>query len=475
MTPESCITVDNNYFSAEVPCDYTNVISWDTNNGTSYYILLHNNWLDTPFNLVVFDNSCPSDYIFDTTLSSCQAACETTGTPQLLNGTAFLNNTLSFTVQSPTGSGRTLTGIQLGGSSDPACSFDAVFTQDCYNYIVANFSWADHSSCNFVEDDSNPDYISFKAFVYVYSNVVSEFGGSTVTRTTTDILNIATRFPKGFTISSTITQAPTPLSALTAQSYSPMTGLGVIEFITQLPWPYALQAGSVATVPSGLSLYTALNETTDGTCNPILNTNCTQLFTYEIVPDDGTCTLTGSYVVDFDVVCRGRGECALDSNSNTTTVTLSVDGSNFCGTTESYVSVASQFALFEDPEHTIPKSQFYPNQTGYFVVQLDSQADVGGLSLDTLTVTSMASPPAVTPLLVGGAPTAEGVLLGNVAVGGNVLYFSIEFASDVFYTYGGQSAGYEIDAYITISYQENMRKRSLASDTLVASVQFEIL
>jgi len=410
-----------------------------------------------------------------------------TGGASSLNSTytSYLGNNLTLTVQSPIVVNRTLTQIQVGGSADPACSYPGPnFVKsllDCQDTFTGVIPWSAHALCNFTEDNTDPDYLIYSAPIYVTNSEDMELRGHVITQTVTNVLNIAVQFPKQISISTNV-QVVAPVnmySAVTQQSYSPSSGTGTISFATSLEWPFSVQGGSIASVPTGLTVSGSLTETTlNGDCTTAGNSTCYQSFTYEILPGN-VCQLTGAYVIDFTVVCRGTQECPLDINTDSAVLTLTLQSADFCATLRTGVTVTAQLSSYEDSAHTASKSAFLIDQTGYFSVLASSpQANIS--QTEFLSI-SFSQGDTVTTLYTSTAGISNAAVLSAVSNGANSATFAIDFLASLFVVPTDQSLQYGFTVEIQLSFLDNSAKKkrtiyaqqSTTSSTATSQVSLE--
>ena len=98
---------------------------------------------------------------------------------------------------------------------------------------------------------------------------------------------------------------------LTEKSWTWLTGLGTLEYFTRTSKPYKLDFTSIV-VPAGLSA-TVEENTLKGNCpEDDGEALCEQYWTVTVDPN-GLCAFTGSYQLNFDILCRAGYDCRADT------------------------------------------------------------------------------------------------------------------------------------------------------------------
>jgi len=217
--------------------------------------------------------------------------------------------------------------------------------------------------------------------------------------------------------------------------------------MTVVQWPFQLQANAFSSAPSGLtaSSITAENQ------NCPYGDNCLQVFTFDITPTSA-CTLTGDYVVNFVVVCMEPGQC---SNS-TSTVTLSLQSTDFCVSLQSSVSASSSIDTYSDSGHHVEKHSFSINQTGYFLITTSSESP---LSLTEIKGVVLGT----SETLYAPDLSIDVGVVGQVENNANDASFSLLFAPNVFSVAPQKTQVYTITVTVEVTFADNTKKRSSIS------------
>jgi len=245
-------------------------------------------------------------------------------------------------------------------------------------------------------------------------------------------------------------------SAVTDQSYSPTTQEGSVSFVTSLEWPFSLSAGSVVTVPTGLTV-DPTGLTVDNTqCADTANSTCFQTFNFLLIPG-AVCQLTGIYTIDFTIICRGSGDCPLDSASDTATLTLSLQSSDFCAAVSTGITASASMATFQDAAFTTAKTAFLVGQTGFFQIQVTSaQATVTSATISTVNVIIDTT---ATSLYASGAAVDPSISV--VTAGSNTASFQIDFDATLFVVPTDQALSYAFNVEVLVSFDDNTKKRAI--------------
>jgi len=396
-----------------------------------------------------------------------------TGGASSLNSTEtlFLDNTLTLAIQSPVVINRTTTAISVGGSTDPACVYPGVnfakSLQVCDDVFIGNIPWIDNLLCNFTEDNTDPSVVTYSAPIFVTSTEITYLRGEPVTQTQTDVLHVVVQFQKQISISAnTAVVAPVNMfSAVTDQAYSPTTNRGSVSFATSLEWPFTLTAGTLASLPAGLALFGALTETTGaGDCsNTSVNSTCFQEFTFQITPGL-VCQLTGIYVIDFTITCRGGlgAACPLDSATDSAVLTLSLQSSDFCAAVQTGITATAQMNTYQDSAHTISKTAFLIDQTGFFLVQVSStEAAISETVISSISVTISGTPTSLYTS-TGGIADAALTAVDNMASSAS---FAVDFTSGLFVVPTDQELLYSFTVEIGVVFEGNTKRTVFAGAT----------
>jgi hypothetical protein len=262
---------------------------------------------------------------------------------------------------------------------------------DCHYLIQATIQWANHDTCGVTLDasSSTPQYSYFRGAVNMTEHEqLSAIRGTALNRTLSRVLPFYVRFPLTVSASTNITVSDNPyiLAAIIKQAdarSSAATSLatGDIVMYTNVQPPFKLSSAVFAfhsrnDFTTGAPSARAPPLLSGGTCNDVASQPCEQEWNFLL---SGTspplCNFTGDWTITFTVVCQASAgaTCPLPSGETTVySIPFHLTTENFCPVVFADVRLSASLSSFQDPEHTISKSNFLLGATSYFVAAVSS-------------------------------------------------------------------------------------------------------
>jgi hypothetical protein len=144
-----------------------------------------------------------------------------------------------------------------------------------------------------------------------------------------------------------------------------------------MQWPYKLSAEYLGLLPrnaDGTSKFTdVVLQKTD--CTNTQGAQCKQRWNSILSLNERTCTLTGSYSLNYTKICSTGSsptECPLVGGQNTS-IFFTIQSEDFCATIEIDVALVGVLEVFEMADYTLPRKDFVIGRTAYFRVSVDSE------------------------------------------------------------------------------------------------------
>jgi hypothetical protein len=197
-----------------------------------------------------------------------------------------------------------------------------------------------------------------------------------ITRTLVSRLPFEVRYPKTIEFTNTgsnvtVYSDVNVVAAIVAQnsetSSPPNPDVAYVTLLTIVQYPFVLTAPySISGDTSKFALSVVqLNSCADN------GSPCEQSWMITILPTVDQCNFNGNYVFDFTVACV-TSACPLDSNTNTGTISFTLQSEDFCAQIVENIDLTGTFMSFEDDLHTTPKVDFLFHQTIYFQAVVSS-------------------------------------------------------------------------------------------------------
>lgn len=246
--------------------------------------------------------------------------------------------------------------------------------------------------------------------------------------------------------------APVDLeSQVTYQAYNPSSLTGTVTFETALQWPFELESGSVASLPAGISLLDLQDVTPAGSCDSVDGSVCLQTFTFHVTPTN-SCQLTGDYVVNFQVTCRGSAQCPITASDSAAALTFSITSTDFCAVVGTEASVNATLASYSDSALQSPLASFVVGQTGYFKISVFSaQIPLSHVQLGSVVVSQGAA-----------SATLSNTEIAQVENSVSSASFALFFNSSLFTVPSDGSLTYGITVTVDLTFADS-RKRTVTS------------
>lgn len=366
--------------------------------------------------------SCFSGYAGTTCEQSAASTCLFNGPPlplvtqfpPILNavGTNFTNDTLEIEIDMPIVKLRLDSAVTIQDSKNPNCIYPGPYWTNtlnniypCYNELNSMIPWSSVGvDCGWtVKNTTNATTYDGKILVK-YRELVPFGQKQDVVRYVSSAFSLRLVFTTlAYNISIIIGPGFLPieifltkLDILLARDFNfknkkylpPLTpNSGLLEFYTEVDFPYQLFDPILTAVPSGLvPTSTGVSQVLSAqNCPAILPIFCIQKWSLPLLIDTA-CTMTGNYSFNFTASCRtAQANCT----NFTLPVTLEVFSTDFCAEIKLKVLLTGALQTYSDPGFTVPDSNFFLGDYVYSEACVNSsQATVTGVEISQIVISS---------------------------------------------------------------------------------------
>jgi hypothetical protein len=265
--------------------------------------------------------SCYSGYSgFDCTQTISSPTCSWNTLSQtktdfipIMKSADFNNDRLKLVIASPLVNNRLESQIFIQNTTYDQCNYPGDFTNNvldnnapCANDFEYNLPWAQGKNCGWnVKDGLDEKVYSGNVYVQQRENL-GMIRGTSIDRTLRRVIPLVVRFKTRVTVSTVVkvSAAVNVFAAIVLQAYVPDPHAGIIEFITNIQYPFVIdtkQDFCVTTSPNGT--FAKLQDiSVDTDC--VVDKPCTQRWRMPIAVKDGICSLSGIYQAAFKLGCH---------------------------------------------------------------------------------------------------------------------------------------------------------------------------
>jgi hypothetical protein len=293
----------------------------------------------------------------------------------------------------------TETRVQLPSYQFGNCTLQAV--PDVSNAVTncsldqsASSSWnALTSTCGWTGTTIN-GILTYTGSIFLNgSETFIDTRGITQTRALTYQFSLAVDFPSNISISSGITAfAPVLVdSFIVSQAYDVLTGLGVVNFQTQVQYPWSILISTV-TVDNSNTASAVSDGGNPGTIGLTLGTLSDQNWILTITPASGVCVLDGTYTIAAALICTltNSSACPTLSAPSTFNFVLVITSENFCGQIGVDVPLSGVLQVFGNPGLSIRSTDFVSGAVSYYQLIVTSPAaTITDISIIQVTLTAL--------------------------------------------------------------------------------------
>jgi hypothetical protein len=329
---------------------------------------------------------------------------ETNNIPSLKNA-FFEDAKLNIFVQQPFTDGRADGAVYLNSDINlgnyiecyyPKSSYITKQVQGCQDIWWFNIPWSIARKCgwNQTQDETHQIY---KGQVIIHN---LEYLGIDQWRIVRSVLRIKLRFQRFARVE---TDSPAQVfndritkAAITAQIVATTLGdPAVIELTTVLQWPYKLYNGSMSVSPAGKVESHKFNF---DDCVSAQNTSCRQSWRTTLTLTENTCTLDGSYRLNWTMGCGEdvqKVNCPLSQPTDLIgAVDYKLKSENFCSEVSVDVSLVGNLKSYQNDSFSATSVSFIVGRSASFLVRVNSE-------LNPKNSSGVVSPDDYNPALAG--------------------------------------------------------------------------
>jgi len=204
--------------------------------------------------------------------------------------------------------------------------------------------------------------------------------GQKITRDIRSVIPFLIRFQKVIEVSYDVKVfAPVAmLAAVVNQQYLPgPPSAGLVEFITQLQYPFIIDEDNTIEVISSPNPLVATSKLAIDSQECLQGQACTQKWSSDLITN-GACSFTGRYEYKLKIKCHplitNPADCPLSSNTdnNTAIVQIDINSEDFCTKAEIDIKLTGNLKSYEDAALTVEKNAFLQDSTVYFKATVGS-------------------------------------------------------------------------------------------------------
>jgi len=260
----------------------------------------------------------------------------------------------------------------------PRSNYIAKLVEDCRDIWRFAVPWNSAKNCGWNQTQEE-NFLVYRGQVIVHNQ---EYLGIEYWRFIRAVLRIKLRFQRFVTV---VTDTPASVfndkitsAAITKQLVAvSLTDPAVVELTTVLQYPYKLYNGSMGVAPQGkVESYVFTFDNCAGNVN---GTECRQNWRTTLKLTEGTCTLDGTYALNWTLNCyeAAIGSSALCPLSKAedfiAAVTYKLKSENFCATLTIDVGLVGNLRSYENDTFGDVRTAFIVGRKGYFLVKVNSE------------------------------------------------------------------------------------------------------
>jgi hypothetical protein len=225
----------------------------------------------------------------------------------------FGNDRLKLVIASPLVKDRLESQIYIQNKTYDQCTYPGDFTANsldnkapCGNDFEYNLPWSKGKNCGWsVKDGIDEKVYSGNVYIEERENL-GTIRGSPIERTLRRVIPLVVRFKTRVTVSTVIkvNSDINLFAAIVLQAYVPDPNAGILEFITNVQYPFVIdtkQDFCVITSPNGT--FAKLQDISVAS-DCVVDKPCTQRWRMPIAVKDGVCSLSGVYKAAFKLGCH---------------------------------------------------------------------------------------------------------------------------------------------------------------------------
>jgi fibro-slime domain-containing protein len=309
--------------------------------------------------------------------------------PPVLSKAFFLDAKLQIWIDQPLTHGRADGVVFLNGNGtgtvNAACTYP--LSNDIYKQVTGcmdqwrfNIPWSVAKNCNWKQQDEE-GYAVYKGYVTIHNHewqdIITEW------RMIQNTLRIKLRFQKYVEVripesaQIQLYNKQDMKAAITKQIVESTEGApATVELVTVNNWPYTLNKGSLAVFPQGKYSTIVFNQDICPTTYAE-GANCRQRWKTLLTPNPTTCTLDGSYRMNWTVACPTGVNCPVDATNNATGIDFTLQSENFCAEVTVEVGLTGDLKSYDDATFAKERTAFVVGQTSFYLVSVNSELNKG--------------------------------------------------------------------------------------------------
>lgn len=266
---------------------------------------------------------------------------------------------------------------------------------------------------------------------------------------------------------------PTLLSAVAHQHFNLLSGNASLVLLISTRAPLLTDSVSFAGVPSGISI-AQIGSADNDDCPNSNTTTCQQAYTFTLKPTQ--CTLNGTFLFSFNIVCQPiveMSQCPTGGATTSLSVSVTLSSTNLCTLSRQRLQVGGSLESFESFNNVTfsfgaAKTTFFQGQAENFRVVLNS---TNGFPFASSAITSIVIDNVLgTPItLYNKAATTDALFLfaqHNSSASGATTHYHHFVFTPASTPFGGnvsrtQSILSNIVANIEMTFANGARKRAV--------------